>query len=568
MDASATNRDSITPSQKSLAQTLPHDVLCELYKTLAKYDPPTRKRSRAWANALNLQQDAPTESLSPGWTTRAMERYRRESDFHPAVVSSSRFMASESNIGWIRLTHVCAHWRAVGLSLARMWGDILPIFPCAIETILARSRDTPLSFDMDIIGYVGPHHSSLMLAFFNLAKQHLARAQTVTFPYNVRGDWEPSVLRGAHMPHLKTLRVQSLRDVDWPADTFLHAPLLSHLVLDAFALSLIVPSLRYLKITKEAEPLKTVSLLNVLRSLPLLEELILEWATAPEVVTSSATISLVPLPNLAFAEFCAPPPLLSFVKYLDIPHDAELSFFVWYRPEVDGSILPLLDDLSPRLRHQSIDCISFNPGGAVEVCLGSTHTPSGEPAPRIFIRSNGTSVAEDCGSLAGFLSHIVARMEPVNIVSLYANSTTNDLSVSEHAPVYASILHQLQNLSTLSPTWRPAQYHPFLTALRSPSTSNTLKNLIIFSGDTLVGYDIFAAPERVVEPAIDGVRRRWEDILSILDERENAGVRLERLVLKGVRNDEGWFGMVNATRLSRAAQLVGEVVDERTSGSM
>ena len=69
-------------------------------------------------------------------------------------------------------------------------------------------------------------------------------------------------------------------------------------------------------------------------------------------------------------------------------------------------------------------------------------------------------------------------------------------------------------------------------------------------------------------PAIKGVRRRWEEIISALERRASANMRLKRLVLKGSRVEKGESGEINASALRRAAELVEEVVDDRISTSL
>ncbi|VDC02100.1 unnamed protein product [Peniophora sp. CBMAI 1063] len=84
----------------STAQSLPHDVLSELFEHVAVIDP---------AGAL-------------------LKGERR-------------------SLGWITTTHVCARWREVGLGLAALWADAVCAFPSVAiaDEVLLRARDCLLN---------------------------------------------------------------------------------------------------------------------------------------------------------------------------------------------------------------------------------------------------------------------------------------------------------------------------------------------------------------------------------------------------------------------------------------
>ncbi|KAJ3517652.1 hypothetical protein NMY22_g13917 [Coprinellus aureogranulatus] len=53
---------------------------------------------------------------------------------------------------WIRVTHVCRHWRTVALDCSSMWSTIVSARPDLVDVLLQRSRGTPLSVDLDVSG--------------------------------------------------------------------------------------------------------------------------------------------------------------------------------------------------------------------------------------------------------------------------------------------------------------------------------------------------------------------------------------------------------------------------------
>ncbi|KAI0038403.1 hypothetical protein FA95DRAFT_1474257, partial [Auriscalpium vulgare] len=61
-----------------------------------------------------------------------------------------------STMPWIRLSHVCRHWRDVALNDPAFWGDlILPLPPQWADAILSRSQGTPLSLSGGHFQYTG-----------------------------------------------------------------------------------------------------------------------------------------------------------------------------------------------------------------------------------------------------------------------------------------------------------------------------------------------------------------------------------------------------------------------------
>ena len=87
-------------------------------------------------------------------------------------------------------------------------------------------------------------------------------------------------------------------------------------------------------------------------------------------------------------------------------------------------------------------------------------------------------------------------------------------------------------------------------------------SIVVLSDDFLLDYN-YISGTKAAESAAAGVRRRWEEILAMLERCSSVGGGVKRLILKGRRGDERWLGADIASALSQASQLVGEIIDER-----
>lgn len=69
----------------------------------------------------------------------------------PAEVLSNIFIAlkevivHERKMSWVRVSHVCRHWRAVALDCPVLWSTILSVNPELMELMLHRSKSSPLT---------------------------------------------------------------------------------------------------------------------------------------------------------------------------------------------------------------------------------------------------------------------------------------------------------------------------------------------------------------------------------------------------------------------------------------
>ncbi|KAF5342421.1 hypothetical protein D9611_001246 [Ephemerocybe angulata] len=72
----------------------------------------------------------------------------------PAEILSSIFIQAsfetrKESLSWIRLTHVCRHWRAVALECAALWSDLSFANLNFTEVMLSRSKNAPLAVEYD-----------------------------------------------------------------------------------------------------------------------------------------------------------------------------------------------------------------------------------------------------------------------------------------------------------------------------------------------------------------------------------------------------------------------------------
>jgi hypothetical protein len=77
-----------------------------------------------------------TARLPPGVLSTIFESVRHE---------SATRIASPDRIRWIKVTHVCTHWRRVALECPSLWADIPISNPSWVEEVLKRSKMAPLT---------------------------------------------------------------------------------------------------------------------------------------------------------------------------------------------------------------------------------------------------------------------------------------------------------------------------------------------------------------------------------------------------------------------------------------
>jgi F-box-like len=102
--------------------------------------------------------------------------------FHLLVLEEPPFTGRQ-NLGWIRVTHVCRHWRQVALDDSSLWAKIwgIPTNTKWISEMLARAKNAPLDVEFNAITrpsreallMIPPHLSHTRhLRFHNLSTRH------------------------------------------------------------------------------------------------------------------------------------------------------------------------------------------------------------------------------------------------------------------------------------------------------------------------------------------------------------------------------------------------------------
>src|SRR6266849_1363692 len=96
--------------------------------------------------------------------------------FHLLVVKEPPF-AKRRNLGWIRATHVCQHWRQVALDDSSLWARIsgVPANTKWISEMLVRAKNAPLDIDLNAAAWssreallmIPPHLSHIRQARFH-----------------------------------------------------------------------------------------------------------------------------------------------------------------------------------------------------------------------------------------------------------------------------------------------------------------------------------------------------------------------------------------------------------------
>lgn len=162
---------------------LPADVLYIIFKIVALLDPPIRL----------------FEPIRP----IINDTGRVEHTSHNPYDEVSTYKHS---LGWIQLSHVCRHWRTVGLNVAPLWASIVIAFhkPNIANELLSRARDCPLHLEI---------HYQISQPMFLWILEHFDRAHTIHcdgYPQYISGS-EAETLAAISKSHLRLLRHLRIR---------------------------------------------------------------------------------------------------------------------------------------------------------------------------------------------------------------------------------------------------------------------------------------------------------------------------------------------------------------------
>lgn len=201
------------------------------------------------------------------------------------------------------LTHVCSRWRALGLRLAELWGDVALVKAKNSEmfnTLLSRAGNAPLCtpFPPSKRAIDGDSTFDEQDAYI---QSHAERFRIVWHRGTARCNWN-TMLSGKLFPDLHTAvfesRTRSLNVMQAP----LRAPALDSISFKAFFIPFEAPKLTALRVTLTALPPLTFELgylIEVLASVPNLVELGLDGCL-PVVYEPGDTIEPVELSHLRF----------------------------------------------------------------------------------------------------------------------------------------------------------------------------------------------------------------------------------------------------------------------------
>ncbi|RPD64144.1 hypothetical protein L226DRAFT_559453 [Lentinus tigrinus ALCF2SS1-7] len=112
----------------------------------------------------------PPELLSTVFTLLAAESYETR-----CAVSMYTSDSYKTNI-WIRVAHVCRHWRATALATPRLWSYIAITSKRAADELLARSKKAPLHLVANVPSHADDRQKAVkgvMAEFFRMRALHL-----------------------------------------------------------------------------------------------------------------------------------------------------------------------------------------------------------------------------------------------------------------------------------------------------------------------------------------------------------------------------------------------------------
>ncbi|VDB99721.1 unnamed protein product [Peniophora sp. CBMAI 1063] len=219
-----------------------------------------------------------------------------------SVVDPPRGPSTGRSLGWISATHVCQRWRAISISLPKLWASVVCTFP-PDATVLERAQDAPLTIDLDMGGRRFWDETSISLI--------IARTQAIKDVEDVHRedskgvDWR-TILDGRRLPVLLEFNVRTVGydHIKFTWRGSLEAPALRTCAFNLY-LPLQAPSLRFLSIS--GYEWNVARLLSVLMNCSALSQLKVHgvWSEEGEEFTDDGDISsiinsdqLCELPNL------------------------------------------------------------------------------------------------------------------------------------------------------------------------------------------------------------------------------------------------------------------------------
>ncbi|EKM50729.1 uncharacterized protein PHACADRAFT_264183 [Phanerochaete carnosa HHB-10118-sp] len=267
-------------------------------------------------------------------------------------------LGEHGNFKWIRLTHVCYHWRHLALSYPTFWAEIQMARFSSASAFLSRSQQAPLSIHCRLL-YTDAVQRTKKYQLFQKILAESSRIRRLTLSYsNIdtrQAPAEPEMGR-CEFPELKTLKLTLESGDEGTAPSFIARcdsfPRLEELRIQNYDLSLTqtlaarVPNLvrLYLNTASRGRTMDRRSLLNFLSSLPQLERLSLCDRDEPRPlaglnVNAPSTLSfntVIALPKLSYLRLaCQVQSAPILLRHISHPADTKLKL------EVDPPVGPV-----------------------------------------------------------------------------------------------------------------------------------------------------------------------------------------------------------------------------------
>lgn len=229
-----------------------------------------------------------------------------------AIVGNS----TSQRLSWVRLTHVCRHWRGVALNCSALWSNLSVAHEVWADLMLSRSKQAPLSVDLSIRETrCGPQAFKALLSKIYSHGTRLRTLKLCVSEGDMLSDFPPTV------PNLQTLaltiNVAYSTKAQLPAHVLAGgAPALEHLEVVGFTLPWKVipsaPKLTFLKLFQlpKADRLSPLFLAESIGQMPALQDLDIKNFLPPGPL--SAPIDLPSLKSLTSVDEL--PPVANFVQ--------------------------------------------------------------------------------------------------------------------------------------------------------------------------------------------------------------------------------------------------------------